>query len=117
MRWVATALAQDAWLLIAIQLGHAASFGVWYAANMMILGRFAPPSQRAALHGLFAALVFGVGGSVGAWAGGLLTQHAGTDTAFLAAAALDFVALLGLLGSLSLWRHRPKGTGNGKHET
>ncbi len=92
-RWLTMALTDHPLVLIATGLAHFFSFGTWIMSMMATLGRFAPPSQRAALQGIMAAAVFGVGGTFGSWAGGALIEATSTQTTFAVAALVDLVAL------------------------
>ncbi|MBH24358.1 MAG: hypothetical protein CMH57_07900 [Myxococcales bacterium] len=93
-RWTATALATSIPALIAAQALHLISFGVWLAANMRLLGLFAPDDQRSGVQSLFFAVSFGLGGALGSALGGQVMEHHGGAATFLAAAALDLLALL-----------------------
>jgi PPP family 3-phenylpropionic acid transporter len=96
LRWVAMAIFTDAWILVAIQVTHFFSYGVWLLGSLEMLGRFGPAEQRAALQGIFAAAVFGAGGVLGTWTGGVIVDVSGTQLAFVAAAGLEVVGAIGL---------------------
>lgn len=96
LRWLATAYSPSAGVLIALQALHVLSFGVWIASAMSMLGRFAPPSRRPTLQGWFSACVLGIGGLIGSALGGSMLDVTGADGAFVAAAGLEVLALLGL---------------------
>lgn len=63
LRWGATALTTDPWLLLPLQLLHAATFGAQHLATMQVLGRVVPPAQAGTAQALHAAL--GTGLSMG----------------------------------------------------
>ena len=108
LRWFVMSSAVDAWALIAIQVLHFFSFGVWYAASIVVLSDYAPPAQRGAIQGLFAAMVFGIGGSAGSMLGGEIADMWGSASGFTMAAILDLDAMLGCV--LLAAGQRPKTT-------
>ncbi len=93
-RWVVTALAPAWWVLVVVQVVHALSFGVWYAAAVARLGAFATIEDRAAAQGWLAATVFGIGGVLGSVGGGFVMDHAGGRGVFLAAAVVELSAVV-----------------------
>jgi MFS transporter, PPP family, 3-phenylpropionic acid transporter len=97
LRWVGMAVVTDPVALIALQLLHFFSFGAWYAASIAQLSRYAPPERRGAVQGLFAAVVFGVGGGMGSWMGGQVVEQWSTQTGFYVVAGLDALALVACL--------------------
>jgi PPP family 3-phenylpropionic acid transporter len=109
LRWWGTGHSTDASELIAWQALHGVTFGLWYAAVIQILGAFGALSERAGLQGLFAAVVFGLGGVIGQPAAGQLMEHFDGRTAFEGAALLELVALAWLLLTWRRWRPTPNG--------
>jgi PPP family 3-phenylpropionic acid transporter len=63
LRWSATALTDDPWLLFPLQVLHAATFGAQHLATMAVLGRVVPPAQAGTAQALHASL--GAGLSMG----------------------------------------------------
>lgn len=98
-RWAATAWSVEAGWLIAAQVAHMMSFGVWFMGLMAVVGRLAPPGQRAATQGVMMAVVFGLGGVLGSWLGGVAVSRFDTQTAYLWAAAVEGLSLVGM----ALW--------------
>jgi PPP family 3-phenylpropionic acid transporter len=103
LRWVGMALTADAYSLVAWQVVHFASFGVWWTAALAQLVRFAPEGRRATLQGVFAASVLGVGGSAGVWVGGQLVKHADTHALLWAMVGMETLAMLVLAVSWRRW--------------
>lgn len=102
-RWALMAICPTPALLIALQVLHLLSFGVWIASAMSMLGRFAPPSRRPTLQGWFSAAVLGTGGLFGSAIGGGMLDLWGADGAFYVAAGLEVVAVLGYLVFARTW--------------
>lgn len=99
-RWLLTAWTTSAAALVGAQLLHAASFGLWLAASMELMGRLTTREGRSGLQALFFAAVFGGGGVLGTVGGGLLMERGDGPAAFTAAALLEGLALLAWLPSL-----------------
>jgi hypothetical protein len=107
VRWLWTALAPVPWTLVAVQSLHMVGFGVWLVVSMDVLGRHAPSSGRARLQGWFAALVVGLGGTLGATSGGWAMQSGVPGAAFLTAAGWEVLALVALAWTGRWWGDRP----------
>ena len=102
-RWLGTAFATSPVVLIAVQSGHALSFALWWVAQLAVFRENAPPGRRAAMQGLYTAAVIGVGGAIGTTLSGRLLDHFGGQWMFIAAAALDVLAVLIALGTRRWW--------------
>lgn len=107
LRWLITAYAPNAFTLIATQLFHVVSYGLWYPSIVSRLTDYASVSQRTFVQGIFAALVFGVGGILSSTLGGVAMQNWGSSVVFVFAATADFVALLLGWGLLKFWAGTP----------
>lgn len=107
LRWLGTAWAISPWLLVALQVLHFASFGLWFAASIGMLGRFGPASRRGTLQGWFSAAVFAMGGLLGSAGGGMVAQVWSLPAIFIGAAACEIVALLVWWRYRRLWQERP----------
>ena len=107
LRWVGTAVAPTPLLLVLMQLGHAFSFALWWAATLAMFGLNAPVGRRAALQGLFTAGIMGVGGALGTTISGRIFEGYGGEVVFLGAAAMDVLALALALASRRLWSKAP----------
>lgn len=105
VRWCVTALAPSSAVVIAVQLAHFVSFGVWFSIAMRMLGRFAAPERRGTVQGVFAAACFGGGGMLGALAGGFAMDEFGSAAAFYTAAAFEVAALIVFVAT---WSRMPE---------
>lgn len=94
LRWLLAAAASGAPLLLAVQLLHAFSFGVFYLAAVERVDRLAPPGLRATAQGVFAAATFGIGGLLGTVGGGLAHELLGMRGLYLASAAVSILGVL-----------------------
>jgi PPP family 3-phenylpropionic acid transporter len=98
VRWLLTAWSPTAVTFVAAQALHFFGFGVWFTLSMRVLGSFGPPSRRATLQGIFSAAVLAGGSVAGSGVGGWLMEHYTGQGTFIAAALLELLALLVLLG-------------------
>ncbi len=92
LRWGLSVLASQPFVLLAIQLTHAFTFGVFYLAAVQTVDTLVPDALRATGQGLFASITFGLGGLAGSVLGGLAYERVGMawcygGSALLAAAA------------------------------
>jgi MFS family permease len=116
VRWLLSSIARDPVFLLAIQLTHALTFGVFYLAAVQTVERLAPDGLRTTAQGVFAAVTFGVGGLVGNGVGGLLYEAIGMTGLYIAAGIVSgwgtFLYVVRApreghaAGSLSLQAHR-----------
>ena len=88
VRWGLFIMARDPAFLLAIQLTHAFTFGVFYLAGVQTVDAFVPDRLRATAQGLFASVTFGLGGLVGNTLAGLLYQPLGMAGLYAVAAVL-----------------------------
>jgi PPP family 3-phenylpropionic acid transporter len=94
VRWLLVALDVPPGLLIASQLLHLLTFGVYWGAAVGWLSECVPPALRATGQTLFTAATFGIGNLIGMLGTGLLYDlTGGVQAAFGAAAALQLVPL------------------------
>ncbi len=103
-RWVVVAVADSAAAQVLVQLTHFFSFGGYFAASMILLGRFAPAAQRGTLQGVFASVVFAGGSTLATAGGGLVLEHLGGTALFGVAAGLDAAAVLVWVLARRGWR-------------
>ncbi|HVE84834.1 MAG TPA: MFS transporter [Myxococcales bacterium] len=98
VRWLCVSLVDRGAPLVALQVIHGLTFGLFYIASVSYLARRAPPHLRASAQALYVAVTFGVGGLVGYTAGGAGYDALGGHRLFAAAAALELLpAALALL--------------------
>jgi PPP family 3-phenylpropionic acid transporter len=93
-------LAPSLWLLVPVQLMHAATFGAFHAASVAGVHRVFPESAQARGQTLFSSLSYGAGGAAGALIAGWTWQAWGAGMAFSASAAAA------LVGACFAWRLR-----------
>lgn len=96
IRWLMVAeLADSGWWLAFSMLFHAASFAVAHSCAMQFVQSYFPKALRSRAQALYAGVIFGGGGAVGAYVAGIVWQNgAGATTAFELAAAMAFLAML-----------------------
>ena len=109
LRWYMLAtVADNVWLLCFSMLLHAGSFAIAHSCAMQFIQQFFPRKLRSRGQAMYAGVIFGGGGAIGAYFSGLLWQNgAGASLTFTAAALL---ALAATLLALTL----PGGKGAGK---
>lgn len=105
VRWLLTAGATSAEALVALQLLHGLTFGLFWGTAMHALAGLVPPAMRATGQALFSAVVFGIGNSMGyRLSGAAYDWHGSAAPLFAWAAGLEVLALavgLALLGQVS----------------
>jgi PPP family 3-phenylpropionic acid transporter len=92
VRWLGTAV-HDAWLILALQTGHAATFSALHLAAITLVPRLVPPGRSTSGQALYGITGFGIGGSAGIALAGLVVAPLGTTGLFLFEAALAAAAL------------------------
>lgn len=98
IRWYVTGNYADIfWLLVLMQLTHAATFGAMHAVSMHYIHRFFKGRHQGSGQALFSSFTYGAGGALGAYASGVLWVSDYGVTMFEWAAAS---ALLGALVAL-----------------
>lgn len=89
---------ESLWLLLAAQLLHGATFGVWHAATVAALHRWFPGGQQARAQALYGSVSFGAGGMLGGLASGRTWEAFGPGWAY------TLGSLFALAGLLLVWR-------------
>jgi PPP family 3-phenylpropionic acid transporter len=98
LRWALLSRAHGAAPVIALQLFHGLTFGLFWAASMRALPGLVPPALRATGQAIYAAVVFGGGNAVGYLLSGLgYDRLGGVRPLFAAAAALETALLAATL--------------------
>lgn len=104
VRFLAIAwLADVVWVLVPVQLLHAATFGSFHAASVAAVQRIFPSGAHSRGQTLFSSISYGAGGAAGALAGGWAWQAAGPGVAFSAG------ALAALVGAYFAWKLKKTG--------
>ncbi|TLS68720.1 MFS transporter [Mariprofundus erugo] len=106
MRWLGIGLTTNGWILVVLQLLHAASFAAFHVAAIAWVRRLAPVSRHSAAQGLFSAAGFGLGSTVGMMMCGWIVEVYGFSAAFLCCSA---IAVVGVPLSLLLPRRMVRG--------
>jgi PPP family 3-phenylpropionic acid transporter len=97
LRWLLLSRAEAAAWVIALQILHAFTFGLFWGAAMDAMSRAIPSRLRATGQAIFAAVVFGAGNAVGYQLSGLgYDRWHGVGPLFVWAAGAELVALLAL---------------------
>ena len=96
LRWYLMAsFADNVWLLCFSMVLHAGSFAIAHSCAMQFIQQFFPKKLRSRGQALYAGVIFGGGGAIGAYCSGLLWQDgAGASQTFYAAAILALLATL-----------------------
>ncbi len=98
VRWVLLALPLSLPVLVLAQLGHAVTFAAVHLAGIQLLQELVPPSAARRAQALYSGLAFGLGIVAGSALAGPVYGEFGGSGAFLAAAALSVVVLVGWMG-------------------
>lgn len=98
VRWAVLSYLQDSavWVLLT-QIIHAASFGTFHAASIVVVHRLFPETMQARGQALYTSVSFGLGGAVGAYVSGYLWSRIGGDATFLLSGACA------LIGAVVAW--------------
>jgi len=83
--------------VIALQLLHGFTFGLFWGAAMAGMARLIPSPLRATGQALFSAIVFGVGNGLGYFLAGWLYDRSGSAPSLFGWAALIELALFGAI--------------------
>ncbi len=100
-RWWIIAAATALPVILAAQTLHAVTFAGFHIAALKTLHRIVPEHLRTTGQGLYGALSFGLGGSLGMGLSGIIVDKLGTSGLFWLSGV---VAIAGLLPSLALAR-------------
>ena len=94
LRWLLLSQAHQAFGIVALQLFHGLTFGIWWAAAVESMRRSVPLPLRATGQALFSAVVFGAGNAIGyALAGAGYERYGSVSPLFEFAAGVEVVAL------------------------
>jgi MFS transporter, PPP family, 3-phenylpropionic acid transporter len=95
LRLIGYSLAVAPWHFLAVQLLHGPTFALIWIAGISYADALSPSHLKATGQGLFSSTLSGLGGTVGAFTGGILYDAVGLVTTFQwAAVALVVVAVL-----------------------
>jgi PPP family 3-phenylpropionic acid transporter len=82
------------WLIFAVQILHAMTFGAFHASSIEIIERAFTGKHQARGQAIYNSMGYGVGGVIGGVAGGVVMQHFGGQATFLMAACLPIIGLM-----------------------
>lgn len=74
-RWLVYAAISDPMIILAFQVLHGLTFGVFYLAAMAYVSKIIPKNLQSTGHLLFYMVMFGVAGIIGSLAGGWLLEN------------------------------------------
>jgi PPP family 3-phenylpropionic acid transporter len=103
LRWLLLSRAESAGAVIALQLLHGLTFGLFWGCSVEAMSRLVPGPLRATGQALYTSVVFGAGNALGYQLSGLALDQFGRAAPLFAVAGL--VELLPLLGLLLLMRY------------
>jgi len=93
-RALAYSFTTSPWIVLALQLFHGLSFSALWVAGVSYADQLAPPGLGATAQGLFTAMFFGIGYTLGAFFGGMIYQQVGLAWMFRFLASLALVGLV-----------------------
>lgn len=96
IRWFFYASFDSPYQVIALQVLHGVTFGVFYLAAFDYISRLIPKLLQSTGHLVFFATFFGVSGIIGSLVGGVLIDNYGGSTLYTA------IGILSLLGAISM---------------
>jgi PPP family 3-phenylpropionic acid transporter len=96
LRWLALSRVEGAAAVVALQLLHGLTFGLFWSCSVEAMSRLVPGPLRVTGQALYTAVVFGAGNAVGYQLAGLALDHHGRAAPLFAwAAAVELLPLLG----------------------
>lgn len=94
LRWMLVPFTTSATFVVALQLFHGLTFGLFWGAGIALVADCVPPSLRATGQSLFVTSMLGIGNVLGYFATGLVYDWLGrVDLAFFGAAVTELVPL------------------------
>jgi len=93
LRWLGIGLSTNPFVLVAMQLLHAASFAAFHVTAIAWVKRLAPDHRHSAAQGLYSAAGFGLGSTIGIMGCGLIADAMGYSAAFYVCAGIAFVGV------------------------
>ena len=92
VRLFAYTLVGAAWGVLALQLTHGLTFGLFLAAAVDYVHRIAPPEHRGFFQALAPSVYFGIGSIAGSWLGGIIIEATSVVVLYRLAAGASLVA-------------------------
>ena len=91
------------WVLVALQLLHAFTFGAFYLAAVALVDEESPREVRTSAQGIFGALTWGLASSAGLAVAGWLQRHGGMPRVFEVGSGCCLLAM-----AIALWMGRQR---------
>lgn len=104
LRWFIYGFAENPYSIIAFQVLHGATFGVFYVAAFDLVSKLIPKQLQATGHLIFYSVFFGISGIIGSLGGGVLIEHFGGSILFYVMGSLSAVGVLLLMGYIVLFK-------------
>ncbi|OPX55803.1 MFS transporter, PPP family, 3-phenylpropionic acid transporter [Oceanospirillum multiglobuliferum] len=95
---------ESLWVILLLQVLHAATFGSFHAASIAIVRQMFPDRHAGQGQAVYSSIGFGVGGALGAWLSGWMWQNWGAELSFYFAALAAFAGAVVILVSLQVSR-------------
>ena len=92
--WLVGRFVESLWIMVAAQVLHAATFGVYHASAIQLIHRYFSGRHQGKGQALYSSLSFGAGGAVGSFYSGLTWDVLGPQVTFNIAAVVAFVGVL-----------------------
>lgn len=94
-RWLMIGMfPQSLVLVIAAQILHAASFGIYHACAIQLIHRYFTGKHQGKGQAIYSSLSFGAGGAIGSFYSGMLWDQINPQTVFVIAAVISLSAML-----------------------
>ncbi len=109
LRWVLIAYCiESVPILLFAQLLHAASFGIFHAASIVIVHQVFKGRLQGRGQALYSSMSFGAGGAVGALLSGYLWEAYGGEFTYLASAAIAGLGVLVVVLGMRFVKRQPQ---------
>ncbi|MEW5953247.1 MAG: MFS transporter [Bacillota bacterium] len=109
LRWMLFVLVPGPEYLLAVQLLHSITFGLFFMSAVAYMSKLAPPELRASGQGLLSAFIGGVGGIMGSLLGGLVMAALGPRPMYAMCAVVCVGTALAFAGRLQQVRREKAG--------
>lgn len=90
--WLIGTFPDHSWVIVAAQLGHAATFGIFHALAIHLIHRFFSVEASGQGQAFYSAFCYGVGNALGAYWSGIIVDAWGGSMAYYGASGLLLAA-------------------------
>lgn len=105
IRWFFMGASPDAlWVILLLQVLHAATFGCFHTASISLVRQMFPEQYAGQGQAVYSSIGFGIGGALGAWLSGWMWQSWGAEISFYFAASAAALGAVVTLVSLKVSR-------------